>query len=153
MEMVQGLMRTGVIFAVGAILSACGPRHYTPQEDEEIYGTWVSVRSSPEKVVMLPDGTWEEYIYQSDTSPWIKGFTELIEKWKDSAGNTWYKASATSTYGLGKGMRSQELDRIDKSGRVWEFVFTWVGKYDPKNFPTKIDSKDTGYRIYERAVR
>ena len=140
-----------ILLTSTALLIDCGAKRYTMKSSEEIFGTWVSDKSNPQKLTMHPDATWEEYIYQTDPTPSYKGVYEVVEKWKDVEGNTWYKEIVTDTFGLGKSGKSQELDRIDKSGRVWELVYNEMGQYDPDNFPKKIDPKHPNYRIYERA--
>jgi hypothetical protein len=145
-------MSTICVLAISLFLFfGCAARHYTLKNNEEIFGTWVSDKSNPQKLIMLPNATWEEYIYQSDVSPTYKGTYEATEKWKDSEGNIWYKQIVTSTFGLGKSGKSLELDKIDKSGNTWELVYTEIGRFDPNSFPRQIDKKDSSYRVYERA--
>ena len=135
------------------LIACCAPKKYSLRQDEEIFGTWVSQVSNPQKLVMMPDGTWEEYIYQTDSSPAYKGTYEVTERWNDAQGNTWYKEVVSCTFGLGKGSRTQELDRINKSRQVWELVYVEIGQFDRRNFPKVIDPKDSSYRIYERLVK
>jgi hypothetical protein len=137
-----------ILFAVG-----CAPRPYRMSAHEEIFGTWTSTQRSPHKIVMLPNGTWEEYIYEKDVDPTYKGIYQIVEKWKDAEGNLWYKEIITLTFGTGKGEMTQELDKIDRSGDVWEFCFNYISKYDPHNFPKEINSKDYNYGIYKRSGR
>jgi hypothetical protein len=141
------------VLLLAILVLGCGAKRYAMKDNEEIYGTWVSEKSSPQKLVMMPNGTWEEYLYQADLTPAYKGIYEVTEKWVDAEGNVWYKEFVTSTFGLYKSDKSQELDRIDKSGRIWEFVFTEIGQYDAKNYPKEINPKENNYRIYERATK
>lgn len=139
------------ILAVIFLATGCSPRHYVAKAKEEIYGTWTSTQRSPHKLVMLPDGTWEEYIYESDAAPTYKGTFQIIDKWKDAEGNVWYKEFVTLTFPAGTKEMTQELDKIDKSGRVWEFDFNYVPKYEPGSFPKEINPKGNDYGIYQRS--
>ena len=51
-----------------------------------------------------------------------------MEKWTDDEENVWYKEVVTSTFGLGKSGKTQELDEI------WELVYAEIGQYDPPKF-------------------
>jgi len=140
------IVLTLVLFATG-----CGPKRYTMKANEEIFGTWTSAQRSPHKLVMLADGTWEEYIYEADAAPTYKGNYQVIEKWKDAEGNVWYKEVVKVTFGTGAREITQELDKIDKSGRIWEFDFDYVSQFDPSKFPKEIDPKSYNYGIYQRS--
>jgi hypothetical protein len=100
---------------------------------------------------MLPDGTWEEYIYESDAASTYKGTYQIIDKWKDAEGNVWYKEFVKLTFPTGTKEMAQELDKIDRSGGVWEFDFNYISQYDPRNFPKEINPKEYNYGIYKRS--
>jgi hypothetical protein len=133
-------------------VSGCGRRPYVAKPDEQIFGTWTSKTASYHKAVIHPDGTWEMFIYETDREPVYKGQYQLVAKWKDSQGNIWYKQLLQCTFGTGKGEKTQELDRIDSTGNVWEYDFNaYFDKVDPSNFPTTIDPKNYNYGIYQRS--
>jgi hypothetical protein len=145
------VLRFASVLAVFLVATGCGPRHYVAKANEEIYGTWTSTQRSPHKLVMLSDGTWEEYIYESDAAPTYKGTYQIIDKWKDAEGNVWYKEFVKLTFPTGTKEMTQELDRIDRLGHVWEFDFDYVSHYDPLNFPKEINPKGYNYGIYKRS--
>jgi hypothetical protein len=133
------------------LVTDCAGKPYVPKGDEMIYGTWTSKTASYHKLVMLPNLTWELFTYESDALPANKGVYQIIDKWRDSEGNTWYKEVVTFTVGQGAGEKLQELDKIDKEGRVWQYDFNNMSRYDPANFPKQIDPKAYNYVIRQRA--
>ncbi len=133
-----------------ALLAGCGPGKYVAKANEEIYGTWTNDKATPQKIVSTSAG-WKQYSYISDTVPLLEGTGGIESKWTDSDGNIWYKTSSAITSETMKGDKSQELDKLSKSGTVWESVWIWVREFGPGNYPPKIDPKDANYRIYYRA--
>jgi len=120
---------------------------YVPGDNEELYGTWVNTTYTgmtqyPQKIEMYDWGDWETYSKVTDTS-FISGTFIIVDKWTDSEGNILYKEYVRERHGL---YPEFELDRISKSGTVWEYVFG----YD--DFPTadNMISKNPYYRIYYR---
>jgi hypothetical protein len=146
------LLFMGVLFS---LIGNCATDKtaYVATADEEIYGTWINEKEDRQKLVMLPNGTWEYYIYESDTSPCEGGTYQLYKKWKDSEGNIWYYQYAGSTFGSDTA-NGQELDRIYFTGKewVWELDMEYVSAFDPDKFPTKIDPESLRYRIYYRSA-
>ena len=132
------------------LIESCAPRKYVPKTNEEINGTWINEKIAPQKVVNSPSG-WKEYSYASDAVPLDEGNGGIDSKWTDSEGNIWYRTFSTVTSATYKGTKTQGLEKISKSGKVYESVFNIVAEFDPKNYPTKIDPKDSNYRIYYRA--
>lgn len=127
---------------------------YVPKPNEEIYGTWVNEKSVNfnhiQKAINTLDG-WTEYFNVSDSVPLDKRKKEIDRKWTDSDGNIWYRIFGTAISGSYK-MKYKELDRLSKSGAVLESVFTEAyPDFDSAEYPTKIDPKDTTYRIFYRA--
>ena len=134
------------------LLGSCAPRKYVPKPNEEIYGTWTNEKIFPQKVVNTADG-WKQYNYIADSVPLIEGTGTPDSKWTDSEGNIYYKGFDTVTSGTYKGNKFQELDKLSKSGTVWESVSTMVREFEASNYPAKIDPKDSSYRIYYRTEK
>jgi len=119
---------------------------YIPSEKEELYGTWVNKKYTGEqysqKIEMYDWGYYEVYAKVTDTF-FVNGTYIIVDKWTDSAGNIWYKEYIRGRNEL---YPIFELDKISKSGTVWEYV---IG-YD--DFPTadNMNSKNPYYRIRYR---
>ena len=127
---------------------------YVPTADEEIYGTWINEEEAPQKVIMYPNGTFEYYIYASDTSPDEELKSQLFKKWKDEQGNIWYYQYLIGSTRSGGTLKAQELDRIYHNGKewVWEYENEFVGAFDPDKFLTKIDPESVRYYVYYRSA-
>jgi hypothetical protein len=152
-------MKTGMTFFGATVillflilLGGCGPGKYVPKANEEINGTWTNEKIFPQKVVNTADG-WKQYNYMSDPTPLYEGTGGIASKWRDSEGNIWYKIFSTVTSTAYKGTKSQELDKLSKSGTVWESVSTMVREFNSDSYPTKIDPNDSSYRIYYRSEK
>jgi hypothetical protein len=119
---------------------------YVPTPNEEMNGVWINAKADIQKHVNTSDG-WKMYVNISDSVPWDVGTGGIDSKWTDSEGNIWYKS-----FGIDQnGDKHQELDKLSKSGTVWESVFREVDQFDPKYYPTKIDPMDPNYGIYLRS--
>ena len=150
----NALIRTASIVALLSLAllgTGCSRKPYVAKTEEEIYGTWTSKTATFHKLIMLPNMTWELFMYESDALPVERGAYQIIDKWKDSEGNTWYKEVVTVTVGAGKGEKLQELDKIDKEGRVWQYDYNNISRYDPSKFPKKIDPNASNYMIRQRS--
>lgn len=133
------------------LLASCVRRPYDAKQDEEIYGTWTSKTASYHKVVIYSNGTWENYVYETDQTPVHKGTFQIVEKWRDANGIVWYKQLVQTTSGTAAGVKSQTLDRIEATGDVWESDFNlYFDKIDPNSFPTTINPKSYFYTKYQR---
>jgi hypothetical protein len=144
-------MLSCVLFAllVVLMLGGCAPGKYTPTANEEIYGTWTNPEASRQKFLMLPDGTWKLFISSSDTVPSESGTYQLVKKWKDSDGNTWYDENASW---IANPMGNQQvLVKIDATGKTIESSSLSVGKFDNQTYPKAIDRKDDTYSLFHRA--
>ena len=146
------LLSTLLVLLALMLLGGCAPQKYVPKANEEIYGTWTNKKIFPQKVVNTADG-WKQYNYISDSVPLLEGIARAESKWTDSEGNIYYKGSSTVTSETAKGSKWQELDKLSKSGTVWESVSTMVREFEASNYPTKIDPKDSSYRIYYHAEK
>lgn len=134
-----------LVFMIG-----CSAKPYMPATNEEIYGTWTNPNYGQQKLVRSSDGTWKSFTYPTDTVPISSGTFQLVKKWKDSDGNTWYQENVRVLVGVYK-VNTQQLDRIDKTGKVFEAIFQEVGQFDDKNYPTKLDPKSESYGIFSRS--
>ena len=139
------------------MFGGCATAKYVPKPNEEINGTWINEKISPQKNVNTPDG-WKQYLPVSDSVPFYEGTGEIISKWTDSEGNIWYKSLITITGGTGDGDATKiilaELDKLSKSATVWESVWTMpTNEQELKTpiYPTTIDPKNPNYGIYYRA--
>jgi hypothetical protein len=130
---------------------ACTPRTYSPSQNEEIYGTWTNPNYAQQKLVMSADGTWKSFSYPNDTAPYSSGTFKLVKKWKDGDGNTWYNEDFRLLKGGVYTFNGQQLDKIDKSGKVLEAIFVEVGQFDPKNYPKELDPKSESYGVFNRS--
>lgn len=127
---------------------------YVPKENEELFGTWTNEQNDksyyrPQKEVISVDG-FRRYPNMSDPLPSEEATLKIDSKWIDSEGNIWYKTFGQVTTGVYKGWTFQELDRLSKSGMVFESVFAALGingKYDPTYYPTAIGAYDPTYMI------
>jgi hypothetical protein len=142
-----------LVLAVLIIAGSCVPGNEASAKEIDIYkklsGTWINKDydgvpgSYPmAKYVIERDGTYDAYADTSDTSR--TSFGEIIsidEKWIDSEGNFWYKAT---TENLVTNMQYYELGKIHSSGNVWELISL---SYD---YPNEIDPNHGKYRIYYR---
>ena len=120
-----------------------GEKAYVPEDNEELYGTWVNMDYKPnahprQKVISYP-GEWAAYGSAESETATETGTHKITDKWTDSEGNIWYKCEVSFTI-----QKVYELDKISNSGKTWEFVFSY------SKYPTKIDPGDAEYHIYHR---
>ena len=52
--------------------------------------------------MFFPDGTWKQFTYPTDTVPAYSGTYQLVRKWKDAEGNTWYQENLRVLVGVYK---------------------------------------------------
>ncbi len=125
---------------------------YVPKQDEEIYGTWKNVVDPipQERIVTAADV--KEYLHISDPTPWVERTLVIDSKWVDSDGNIWYRTFGVNTTGYFKGARYQALNKISKSGTVWESASVAIGhmEFDARQYPITMDPKAVVYRVYLR---
>jgi uncharacterized lipoprotein YehR (DUF1307 family) len=146
-----------VLFAllVVLMLAGCASGKYVPKPNEELYGTWINEKMSPQKLVNTPDG-WKQYLHVSDSTPFYEGTRGITRKWTDSEGNIWYETFSTFTSGAGdyNGKSFTVLEKLSKSATVLESVWTMATsdqELKTPTYPSKIDPKDSEYSIYYRA--
>ena len=120
---------------------------YVPKANEELYGTWINEKMDPPKTVQTTEG-YHDYAKVSDTIPYLTGPEKIVKSWTDSEGNVWYQ-----TYSEEFGAKYQTLQKVSKNGTVREMVAELVAEFDPKWFPTKVDSKGYYYHIWYRAEK
>jgi hypothetical protein len=136
-----------------------GQDTYTPNPNEEIYGTWVNDEMMPQKVVIDPDGSMAYYFPASYSKPYQGWKSEIVKKWTDSEGNIYYQTYDTLTFGgTMEHTRFQCLKRISESGAVLEWNWVTVSKFSPEKFPSAIDPTKnavdvSGYLIFHRATQ
>ena len=135
-----------LILAALIVAGSCatGKKAYVATDDEELYGTWVNQdyeESYAAKIVVKPDGTWDEYTLSNSNSPFAVTEYAITDKWTDSEGNIWYKfleihqdvkvLQNPDTYYI--------LSKIDKSGNIWEMLWASI------DYPTEFDPDDVRY--------
>ncbi len=143
-KVVLGLMILLCFLVAGQAFSA-------PTSVDERFGTWSNEKPMEfQKIVWEAQG-YREYFRVSDKEAVVVGASEIVSKWKDLEGNTWYKLFDTVIAGQFKGMKFNAILKVSKSGTVQELVYHQVyGEFDPhSDFPT-IDPKDSHYCIYYR---
>jgi hypothetical protein len=133
--------------------------NFVPKGDEELYGTWANEKNNVDvfhgqKVVVAADGM-DIYCRVSDPAPGMEVSWEISSKWTDSEGNVWYKTLGTSTGGVYKGANWQALEKINKSGTVWERAVNYLelGRFNPAFYPRTIDPNGTYYRLLYRTEK
>jgi hypothetical protein len=124
---------------------------YLPTADEEIYGAWTNEDHLPQEIVNSPEG-YKAYNFKTDSTPIEEGSLSIDSKWMDSEGNIWYRRFGAVTFGTYKGTTFQTLDKLSKSGTVWEEVLA-LGEFDPNRYPTRLNPRAESYSIYYRAEK
>ena len=144
MKYVRVLLITSALISL-VILSCSGPNQ------KLYYGTFTSDKGIFQKTVRSP-GVWKDYTLTADTIPVEEGTEKIIKAWTDSEGNTWFQTHATVSYGPFKNTYPQALtlQKISKDGLVLEIITNGVAEYNPKSFPTKMDTSSQFYRMYKR---
>ena len=120
------------------------------------YGTWTNEHGHFQKTVRTSDGVVKDYYLLSDTTPVQEVKEQIISCWSDSEGNVWFKTEATITAGPNKNTmpKVQTLQKISKSGTFLEMMWSGVMDFNPKSFPTKIDTTDPyRYWTFNRAAK
>ena len=123
---------------------------YIPIVGDEIYGTWRNPNQNPQKLLMLPNGTWKSFDHLNDTIPSNGGNFQVTKKWRDHEGNLCYHDNFTLQID-GKTCKAQEFLKIHREGASGESVFRVVEQFDNKSYPKVLDSKSPNYLIFFRA--
>ena len=114
-------------------------------ESDEICCTWVNTKyvsgDRPQKLMFNFDGTFVTYNTKTSTEALQWGMFQIVNKWKDSEENIWYKIKMQ---GLKYGTK-YKLATISKDGNKLEFVC----KSD--KYPAEIDKNEPDYCNYMRA--
>jgi hypothetical protein len=124
--------------------------------EEEIYGTWANENNRADvlhgqKVVVGPDAM-RIFCKVSDPECGMEVSWDITSKWTDSEGNVWYKTLGTSTGGLYLGAKWQTLEKVSKSGKIWERAMNLLetGRFHPAFYPRTMDPKGIYYRVLYR---
>ena len=144
------------------LLGGCGPAKYTPKANEELYGTWINKSYSgqydptdahPQKEVIDSNG-YHVFRFVDDSAQYFVGAEIITSKWTDSEGNIWYKTyKGAWTDPKSKPVVPLFLYKLSKSATVRESAYEIRDTYTPNAFPAKIDSKDSSYLVYTRAMK
>jgi hypothetical protein len=128
------------VILVGVAVVAPGLRH-----QDLFYGTFTNRNMPIQEVVRFPGG-FKDYAAVSDAVPVAQGTEQIVEQWKDSAGNSWYKTQAAQDRN-----KYLTLQRINNSGTLLELAANEVADFFSRDFPAGIDQGKSFYRIYHRA--
>jgi hypothetical protein len=133
------------IFLLSVIFAFAGGKDRISKKDcwNALSGTWVNTEYLgtwdwyEQKVIIYPDGKFENYPLITDKIPKREGYyITITETWIDSEGVIWYKAKRTIPYEL------YDLGMINESGNSWEFIS------NPDTYPTEWDTSATRYPKY-----
>jgi hypothetical protein len=129
------------------IAGSCATEKPARKKSEILYGTWVNEKYAAFKyytaMVMKPDGVYETYVDTSLKTLSARGKYAITDKWTDSEGNIWYKA----TYEVKEGTQLVTgflLIKISDSGNTYE------ENMDRREYPTEINPIYVTYSIYYR---
>jgi hypothetical protein len=127
-----------ILVGVAVVAQILGPQ-------DLFYGTFTNANMPIQEVVRFPGG-FKNFMIVSDTVPRSEGTERIVEQWKDSAGNSWYRTQAVQN-------RSKylTLQRISRSGTVLEFAVNEVADFLSGGFPERLEPGSDSYRIYNRA--
>jgi hypothetical protein len=109
--------------------------------DEPLYGTWVNSdynKTGGAKFVMQPGDIKLTYIRETDTKHANGRRFHIVDSWKDSKGDVWYK------FTLEHASWEYILARISDSGKIYEQIAA------PTEFATEIEPDSRHYRVYYR---
>ncbi len=136
-----------LILSVLIIAGSCATEKKMVKKSEELYGTWVNEDYADVRhyttLVFTSDGTYEFYTDASRKTLSMRGTHSITDKWTDSEGNFWYKA----TYEIKIATQPVSgflLIKISNSGTTYE------DNYDYRKYPTEIDPIYGTYSIYYR---
>jgi hypothetical protein len=143
-----------LIMALLIVAGSCatGKKGYVAIEDEELFGTWINPdyddTGKNGKIIIKPEGTYDEYDNSNSDSTFLKWGYSITDKWTDSDGNTFYKfiVKDISTEDSDYKHKYYFLAKIDKTGNVYEHVFTYFGQ----DFPSEVDPNHGHYSIFNR---
>ena len=137
-----------LVLAVLIIVESCATskKAYIPQDNEELYGTWVNPEyneplNRAAKVIMYSDGTMKGYFTESDEIRLWVSLYKLTSKWSDDEGNIWYRLIY---WYEGLQERFYMIVKLSDSGNMWESV------YSSEDYPKKVDKSNLNYRIRYR---
>jgi len=138
-----------LVLAVMVISEGFATEKKVTKRDYKFYsGTWINEeydsRAVWAKYEIYRDGTFAVYNKTSDTGKNRSGTYEIVEKWIDSEGNTWYKRHIWEGAKVEGHPVGYDLDKFSNSGNVWEYIESGA------DFPTEIDKNHSQYRIYYR---
>lgn len=153
-------MNTKWMFLISSVLlciiplGAIGQYKYTPNENEELYGTWVnkeysgSIYYQPQKEVVTAD-RYDWYHLIPDSVPYEGGTYQIDSKWMDAKGNIWYKILCTPDISEGgyAGLKGRWLIELSNSATVWEATWHLLPADWPKEIERNVWSHNIRYRV------
>ena len=146
---------------VALICSGCTKESVIEIPFSEYYGSWINQNyetslDRPAKIVNSEDGTYAEYMHQSDQCAFTSGRVEIKKVWTDSVGDIWYTANLhpamtdkghISLIRLPNAMQwyraSKELCKISNSGNKMEVTRGFLF------YPKDIKLTSENYAVYE----
>ena len=118
---------------------------YVPAPNEELYGTWTNEKYGgdelhPQEVVITSE-TYAEYWHTASNLPPNVSKLWIVDKWRDSDGNIWYKVNTLETK---SGYKAQGIFKLSNQGTVMESIIVTLpfgSGYDPSQYPREIDKR------------
>ena len=132
------------------IINSCATskKAYIPQDNEELYGTWVNPEYDEKgimaKWVLKPDGTFDAYSKSNSNRVFEVGTFSIAAKWSDSNGNVCYKYYKTNmdTGATKNPFRYYFLVKIHKDGNKIEELWSST------DYPTEFDPDNLRYNLW-----
>ena len=148
--------RLSVLVAMASFLSLTLLGGCAQPNKQLYYGTWISEKGPYQKTVHTQDGIVQNFLLSSDAAPVERAQVQIVKCWLDSEGNVWFNTEGTIVEGPHKNTvpKVQTLEKINKTGTFLEVMAKGVVEFNPKSFPTKIDSTDPYlYMSFSRAAK
>ena len=141
------LTKTSVIGMVAAILALaiCMTAPRAKFAIADLAGTkWFNNEYPPssgwDRAEITTDGIMKMYSSVVSGNPWTEKYT-ITESWHDRNGDLWFKNTWDEA---GTGGKYFVLNKISKSGAVWEFCVSGSG------YPAELSPLEGDYTIYYR---
>ena len=132
------------IIWLACVLGILGLPFLAQADSDEICCTWVNPsytsHTPPQIQIRNADGTFADYADRESTDPLRRGTFTIMKKWRDDAGNIWYRIKRQT----GSDEPRYELAKISDGGQTLELVI----RHD--DFPSVLDPANEGYRRYTR---
>ena len=92
-----------LVFTVLIVAGSCATEKKMVKKSEELLGTWINEEYADDwgytTLIYKSDGVYEQYTDASLKERHQHGTYTITDKWTDSEGNIWYKATCKLTEG------------------------------------------------------